>query len=151
MSFEFTIDADDPGSSARIGRFDTPHGPITTPVFAPVGTQATVKAMRPSDLVELGASLILSNTYHLYLRPGHELIARFGGLHQFMGWHGPISNDSGGYQVFSLAHQRKLDRDGVTFRSHLDGSLHRFTPERVMEVEQALGPLPPASHSWHEP
>lgn len=136
--FDFDIHATD--GQARLSTLHTPHGPIEMPAFAPVGTQANVKTLEPRDLHEAGAQLILSNTYHLYLRPGHALIARFGGLHQFMGWDGPILTDSGGYQVFSLAHQRKLDNDGVTFRSHLDGSLHRFTPEKVMEVEQALGP-----------
>jgi queuine tRNA-ribosyltransferase len=110
------------------------------PIFAPVGTQANVKTLEPRDLDDLGAKLILANTYHLYMRPGHELIQRMGGLHDFMAWRGPILTDSGGYQVFSLAHARKLDSDGVTFRSHIDGSLHRFTPERVIEIEQALGP-----------
>jgi queuine tRNA-ribosyltransferase len=109
------------------------------PAFAPVGTQANVKTLEPRDLHELGCQLILSNTYHLYLRPGHELVERLGGLHAFMGWNGPMLTDSGGYQVFSLAHQRKLADEGVTFRSHHDGSVHFFTPERVMEVEQALG------------
>jgi queuine tRNA-ribosyltransferase len=110
------------------------------PAFAPVGTQANVKTLEPRDLHEAGAHLVLANTYHLYLRPGHELIERFGGLHAFMRWDGPILTDSGGFQVFSLAGQRKIDEDGVNFRSHIDGSIHRFTPERVMEVEQALGP-----------
>ena len=110
------------------------------PAFAPVGTQANVKTLEPRDLHEAGAQLVLANTYHLYLRPGHELIDRFGGLHAFMGWDGPILTDSGGYQVFSLAHKRKVDDEGVTFRSHIDGSLHRFTPDKVMEIEQALGP-----------
>ncbi len=110
------------------------------PAFAPVGTLANVKTLEPRDLSEAGASLILANTYHLYLRPGHGLIERFGGIHQFMGWDGPILTDSGGFQVFSLANNRKLDEDGVTFRSHIDGSSHRFTPESVMEIEQALGP-----------
>jgi queuine tRNA-ribosyltransferase len=126
--------------SARLATYHTPHGAIPLPVFAPVGTQANVKTLEPRDLDELQARLILANTYHLYMRPGHELIERMGGLHKFMAWHRPILTDSGGYQVFSLAHQRKLDNDGVTFRSHIDGSLHRFTPERVMEIEQALGP-----------
>jgi queuine tRNA-ribosyltransferase len=124
---------------ARLGVLHTPHGAIHLPAFAPVGTQANVKTLEPRDLEELGCDLVLANTYHLYLRPGHALIQRFGGLHQFMGWRGPLLTDSGGYQVFSLAHRRRLDDDGVTFRSHLDGSLHRFTPERVMEIEQALG------------
>ena len=124
---------------ARLSTFQTPHGPIEMPAFAPVGTQANVKTLEPRDLHESGAQLVLANTYHLYLRPGHELIERFGGLHAFMGWDGPLLTDSGGYQVFSLAHQRKVDDDGVTFRSHIDGSAHRFTPERVMAIEQALG------------
>ena len=136
--FTYTPAAQD--GRARAGTFSTPHGPIHMPAFAPVGTLANVKTLEPRDLTELGAELILANTYHLYLRPGHELIERFGGLHQFMGWDGPILTDSGGFQVFSLADQRKLDDDGVTFRSHIDGSTHRFTPERVMEIEQALGP-----------
>jgi queuine tRNA-ribosyltransferase len=125
--------------AARLSTFHTPHGPIAMPAFAPVGTQANVKTLEPRDLDEAGCQLILANTYHLYLRPGHELVARLGGLHEFMRWPGPILTDSGGFQVFSLAHQRRLKEDGVTFRSHLDGSLHHFTPERVMEVEQALG------------
>ena len=139
MSFDFTLLAQDGATAARTGIFQTPHGPIATPCFAPVGTQATVKTLTPADLHELGATLILANTYHLYLRPGSELIARLGGLHRFMAWDGPILTDSGGYQVFSLAHRRKLDADGVTFRSHLDGSLHRFTPEKVMQIEADLG------------
>ena len=109
------------------------------PAFAPVGTLANVKTLEPRDLTELGARLILSNTYHLYLRPGHKLIEQFGGLHRFMHWDGPILTDSGGFQIFSLAHRRKLDDDGVTFHSHIDGSRHRFTPESVMQIEQALG------------
>jgi queuine tRNA-ribosyltransferase len=110
------------------------------PAFAPVGTLANVKTLEPRDLHAAGAQLVLANTYHLYLRPGHELVARCGGLHKFMAYDGPMLTDSGGYQVFSLAQQRKLDDDGVTFRSHIDGSSHRFTPEKVMEIEQALGP-----------
>ncbi len=109
------------------------------PAFAPVGTAANVKTLEPRDLRELGASILLANTYHLYLRPGHDRIERLGGLHSFMGWNGPILTDSGGYQVFSLAHRRQLDADGVTFRSHIDGSAHRFTPERVIEIEERLG------------
>ena len=137
-SFVFTQHKTD--GIARLSTFQTPHGAIEMPAFAPVGTLANVKTLEPRDLQEAGCELILSNTYHLYLRPGHRLIAEFGGLHQFMGWHGPILTDSGGFQVFSLAHQRQLDEDGVTFRSHIDGSRHRFTPELVMEIEQALGP-----------
>ena len=125
--------------AARLATFSTPHGPIEMPAFAPVGTQANVKTLEPRDLHAAGCQLILSNTYHLYLRPGHELVARMGGLHNFMRWDGPMLTDSGGYQVFSLAHQRNLADDGVTFRSHLDGSIHHFTPEKVMEVEMALG------------
>jgi queuine tRNA-ribosyltransferase len=124
---------------ARAGVFHTPHGDVPTPVFAPVGTAATVKGVPPRDLKELGATLILSNTYHLYLRPGDELVARMGGLHQFMQWDGPMLTDSGGFQVFSLQDLRKVDDDGVTFRSHLDGSTHRFTPEKVMSIEENLG------------
>jgi queuine tRNA-ribosyltransferase len=139
MAFEFEITAKDSGSAARAGRFHTPHGTIETPVFAPVGTQATVKAIRPSDLHELGASLVLSNTYHLYLRPGDELIRDLGGIHQFMGWDGPILTDSGGFQVFSLSQSRKIDADGVTFQSHLDGSRHRFTPEKSISIQENLG------------
>ncbi len=136
--FEFEIDKTDP-SGGRNGRFHTPHGTIHTPVFAPVGTLATVKAMRPSDLRDLGASLVLSNTYHLYLRPGDELIRDLGGLHKFMGWDNPILTDSGGFQVFSLSNSRKIDQDGVTFKSHLDGSFHRFTPEKSIAIQENLG------------
>ncbi|MCB0044820.1 MAG: tRNA guanosine(34) transglycosylase Tgt [Caldilineaceae bacterium] len=136
--FNFAVHATD--GNTRRSTFTTPHGPIEMPAFAPVGTLANVKTLEPRDLREVGANLILANTYHLYLRPGHELIERFGGLHKFMAWDGPILTDSGGYQVFSLADQRKVDDDGVTFRSHIDGSTHRFSPESVMEIEQALGP-----------
>jgi queuine tRNA-ribosyltransferase len=126
-------------ANARAGILHTPHGPIPTPVFAPVGTQATVKAVPPRDLRELGASLILSNTYHLHLRPGDELIGELGGLHNFMAWDGPILTDSGGFQVFSLAEINKVDDGGVTFRSHLDGSKHRLTPESSMSIQENLG------------
>src|SRR5690606_17004408 len=137
--FEFELIAADPDSSARAGRLQTPHGVLETPVFAPVGTAPTVKAMKPSDLKELGASLILSNTYHLYLRPGDELVREMGGLHRFMAWDGPILTDSGGFQVFSLSETRKIDEDGVTFQSHIDGSYHRFTPDRSIAVPENLG------------
>ena len=137
MPFAFTLHATD--GLARAATFSTPHGDIPTPAFAPVGTQATVKTMTPDELRDLGAPLILANTYHLYLRPGAERIARLGGLHRFMGWHGPILTDSGGFQVFSLAPLRRVDADGVTFRSHLDGSEHRFTPEVVIAAQEALG------------
>jgi queuine tRNA-ribosyltransferase len=126
-------------SLARLGKLYTPHGVVETPIFMPVGTQATVKAMSPEELEEVGSRIILSNTYHLYLRPGHELIAQAGGLHDFMNWTGPILTDSGGFQVFSLGDLRKISEEGVEFRSHLDGSKHFFTPERVMEIEMALG------------
>lgn len=124
---------------ARLGTLSTPHGQIDTPQFMPVGTQATVKSLTPGDLRAAGAQVILANTYHLSLRPGHERIARLGGLHRFMGWDGPIVTDSGGFQVFSLAHLGRVDDDGVTFASHLDGSPQRLTPERVVEIQEALG------------
>ncbi|GAB4561558.1 MAG: tRNA guanosine(34) transglycosylase Tgt [Anaerolineae bacterium] len=135
--FQFTVEATD--GAARVGAFQTPHGVIHTPCFAPVGTQATVKTVTPHELEDLGAELILANTYHLYLRPGADLIARMGGLHRFMGWDHPILTDSGGFQIFSLAHMRQVDDDGVTFRSHIDGSEHRFTPERAIEIQEMLG------------
>ena len=125
--------------SARAGQLETAHGPVPTPVFMPVGTQATVKALAVSDLTALGASILLGNTYHLALRPGPELVQRLGGLHRFMAWPRAIVTDSGGFQVFSLAERRQIDEDGVTFRSHIDGSAHRFTPERAMEIQAALG------------
>src|SRR5512141_1972387 len=124
---------------ARAGVFSTPHGDLLTPVFAPVGTQATVKAVTPAQLHETGATLVLSNTYHLYLRPGDKLVAEMGGLHRFMHWDGPMLTDSGGFQVFSLEAMRKVDEDGVTFKSHIDGSMHRFTPEKSIEIQQKLG------------
>ena len=135
--FTFTVEATD--GAARVGVLTTPHGDIPTPVFMPVGTQATVKTMTPHELVDLGVHIILSNTYHLYLRPGADLIAELGGLHRFMAWDRPILTDSGGFQVFSLAHMRKVDEEGVTFRSHIDGSLHRFTPESVVHTQELLG------------
>lgn len=124
---------------ARAGIFYTAHGPLQTPVFAPVGTQASVKAVTPEQLRSLGASLVLANTYHLYLRPGDERIASLGGLHEFMRWPHPILTDSGGYQVFSLAENRTIDDDGVTFKSHIDGSTHRFTPEKAITIQENLG------------
>ncbi len=135
----FTFQLHRTDGRARLSTFHTPHGPIPMPAFAPVGTLANVKTLDSRDLQELGAPLVLANTYHLYLRPGHELVAKLGGLHGFMAWDGPILTDSGGFQVFSLAHRRQLDEDGVTFRSHIDGSIHRFTPERVMAIQEALG------------
>jgi queuine tRNA-ribosyltransferase len=124
---------------ARLGTLVTPHGTVDTPQFMPVGTQATVKSLTPGDLRASGAQIILANAYHLSLRPGHERIARLGGLHRFMGWDGPILTDSGGFQVFSLAHLGRVDDDGVTFASHLDGSPQRLTPERAVEIQEALG------------
>jgi queuine tRNA-ribosyltransferase len=146
----------DGSTQARLGRLTLPHGVVDTPQFMPVGTNATVKALDPDDIRAVGATIILSNTYHLYLRPGHERIARLGGLHKFMAWDGPILTDSGGFQVVSLGELRKIDDDGVTFQSHLDGSHHRFTPELSIAVQEALGadiavafdqPVPPASSS----
>src|SRR6266436_7765844 len=137
--FSFTIDAEYPQSWARAGTINTPHGSILTPIFMPVGTQATVKSVSPEELREAGATIILANTYHLMLRPGAQLIAGLGGLHQFMHWDGPILTDSGGFQVFSLGHLRKLNEEGVAFKSHLDGSLHMLTPESVMQIESELG------------
>jgi queuine tRNA-ribosyltransferase len=124
---------------ARLGTLTTPHGTIETPQFMPVGTQATVKSLTPADLRAAGTRIILTNAYHLSLRPGHERIARLGGLHRFMAWDGPILSDSGGFQVFSLAHLGLVDDDGVTFASHLDGSPQRLTPERAIEIQEALG------------
>lgn len=126
-------------TGARLGRLHTPHGTIETPIFMPVGTQATVKSMTPEELNEIGAQIILSNTYHLYLRPGHELIKKAGGLHNFMKWDKPILTDSGGFQVFSLGPLRKITEEGVEFRSHIDGSKHMLTPEKAMEIQMALG------------
>jgi queuine tRNA-ribosyltransferase len=133
----FQVEARD--GNARAGRLQTAHGDVQTPVFMPVGTQATVKSLSSSDLEGLGARIILGNTYHLALRPGPELIAKLGGLHAFQSWNGAILTDSGGYQIFSLRGRRTLDDDGVTFQSHLDGSLQRFTPEGVMAIQRALG------------
>jgi queuine tRNA-ribosyltransferase len=138
--FDLEVPAPADGSTrGRVGRLQLTHGVVETPQFMPVGTNATVKALHPDDLVETGASIILANTYHLYLRPGHERIAMLGGLHRFMAWDRPILTDSGGFQVVSLGDLRVVDDDGVTFRSHLDGSTHRFTPELAIEVQQALG------------
>jgi queuine tRNA-ribosyltransferase len=154
LRFEVLATPIDPSTRARRGRLTVPHGTVETPTFMPVGTNATVKALDPDDLHEVGARIILANTYHLYLRPGHERIARLGGLHRFMAWDGPILTDSGGFQVVSLADLREIDDEGVTFRSHLDGSTHRFTPERSIAVQEALGsdvavvldhPVPPGA------
>ena len=130
----------DKNSGARRGIIHTPHGDIDTPVFMPVGTLATVKAMSKEELEkDVKAEIILSNTYHLYLRPGHDLIKEAGGLHKFMNWDRPILTDSGGFQVFSLSSLRKITEEGVEFNSHLDGKKILFTPEKVMEIEEALG------------
>ena len=137
--FSFEVLKTDPETGARAGIFHTPHGDIETPVYLPVGTQATVKGMLPRDLKEAGAQIVLANTYHLYMRPGHELVKAAGGLHKFMHWDRPILTDSGGFQVFSLADLNKITDEGVRFRSHIDGSEHLFTPEKVMEIENALG------------
>jgi len=131
---QFTLEA---GGTA--GLLSTPHGDVPTPVFMPVGTQATVKTLTPDEVRALGARIILGNSYHLYLRPGTERIALAGGLHGFMGWDGPILTDSGGFQVFSLGGLRRVDDGGATFRSHVDGSEHRLTPESVMRVEEQIG------------
>ncbi len=135
--FQFHLISQD--GTARAGVYNTPHGEIHTPTFAPVGTQATVKGVTPAQLLEVGAALVLANTYHLYLRPGDELIAEQGGIHQFMSWPKPVLTDSGGFQVFSLAGIRTIDDSGVTFKSHLDGSLHKFTPEKAIRVQENLG------------
>src|SRR5687768_13737502 len=131
--FSFSSEPPDPGTKARTGRLTTPHGEVRTPVFMPVGTQGSVKAVAPWELRGLGAQIILGNAYHLYLRPGHERVASLGGLQRFSGWNGPMLTDSGGFQVFSLAHIRRVTDEGVSFRSHIDGSEHFLSPERVME------------------
>jgi len=136
---EFTFEVQAKQGMARAGVFHTPHGDLLTPLFAPVGTQGTVKAITPDQLCGLEASLILANTYHLYLRPGDALVADLGGLHEFMAWERPILTDSGGFQVFSLAKIRQVDEDGVTFRSHIDGSTHRLTPEKSITIQENLG------------
>jgi queuine tRNA-ribosyltransferase len=138
-AIDFTIIKQDGATAARLGSLTTPHGKIDTPIFMPVGTQATVKAMTPEELRETGAQIILANTYHLYLRPGHELVARMGGLHDFMCWQGPILTDSGGFQVFSLGELRKITEEGVRFQSHLDGSYHFISPENAIAIQEALG------------
>jgi queuine tRNA-ribosyltransferase len=135
--FEFTIEHED--GRARAGRYALPHGTVETPAFMPVGTQATVKTLSHRDLREMGAQIMLSNTYHLYLRPGHDVVQQLGGLHRFMNWERPVLTDSGGFQVFSLAASNRITDDGVLFQSHIDGSRHMFTPERVMDVQHALG------------
>jgi len=137
ITYELIKEASD--SKARLGKIHTPHGTIDTPIFMPVGTRATVKTMTPEEVKDLGAQIILSNTYHLYLKPGHELIKEAGGLHKFMNWNGPILTDSGGFQVFSLGDLRKINEEGVEFRSHIDGSKHFLSPEKAIEIQNALG------------
>ena len=136
-NFNFQLQARD--GRARAGIFRTPHGEILTPIFAPVGTQATVKSMTPAQLHEIGANLVLANTYHLYLRPGDDLVAKMGGLHEFMQWPNPMLTDSGGFQVFSLGGINQIDDEGVTFKSHIDGSMHRLTPEKSIAIQENLG------------
>ncbi|HWP56879.1 MAG TPA: tRNA guanosine(34) transglycosylase Tgt [Candidatus Acidoferrales bacterium] len=135
----FTVRQQDRTSRGRTGRLVTAHGVVETPAFMPVGTQGSVKAIAPRDLEAMGCQIVLANTYHLYLRPGVEVIAELGGLHRFMGWHGPILTDSGGYQVLSLGALRKITDEGVCFQSHLDGSRHLLTPEKVIAIQEALG------------
>ncbi len=135
--FEFRIEAT--SGAARTGRLTLPHGPVETPLFMPVGTQGTVRALSPNDLRSVGATLLLANTYHLHVRPGEEVVGKLGGLHRFMGWDRPLLTDSGGFQVFSLAGFRRVDEDGVEFQSHVDGSRRTLTPERATEIQWALG------------
>jgi queuine tRNA-ribosyltransferase len=138
--FTFRLLKTDAASSARLGTFTTSHGVVNTPVFMPVGTQATVKTLSPADLADLGAQIVLANTYHLFLRPGHELIRDFGGVQRFMAWDRPVLTDSGGFQVFSLAELRKIAEEGVTFQSPIDGGAkHLITPEYAVEIQEALG------------
>lgn len=139
MTFKYTLEKKSTDSMARLGNFTTPHGTIETPIFMPVGTKATVKAMSPEELKDIEAQIILSNTYHLFLRPGHELVKKAGGLHKFMNWDRPILTDSGGFQVFSLGPLRKITEEGVTFRSHIDGAKCFLSPEKAMEVQNDLG------------
>lgn len=137
--FKYEVVKECAQTGARIGNFHTPHGVIETPVFMPVGTNATVKSLTPSNLEDINAEIILSNTYHLYLRPGDEIVKEAGGLHKFMNWNKPILTDSGGFQVFSLSSSNKINEDGVKFKSHIDGSYHYFTPERSMDIQHNLG------------
>jgi queuine tRNA-ribosyltransferase len=139
MAFRFEIIKKDNLSQARLGSVETDHGSFTTPAFLPVGTQGTVKSLTPEELSEIGVEAILGNTYHLYLRPGHETIGRLGGLHRFIHWEKPILTDSGGFQIFSLGSLRKISEEGVTFQSHWDGSSHFLTPEKVLEIQRVLG------------
>ena len=139
MAIKFELLKESKECKARLGKLHTPHGVVETPIFMPVGTRATVKAMTPEEVKDLGAQIILSNTYHLYLKPGHELIEEAGGLHKFMNWDGPILTDSGGFQVFSLGDLRKIKEEGVEFSSHIDGSKHFISPEKSIEIQNSLG------------
>ena len=139
QNFSFEVQHVEKHTGARAGVFHTPHGDVLTPVYMPVGTQATVKGVLPRDLKEAGSSIVLSNTYHLYMRPGDEIVAKAGGLHKFMNWDGPILTDSGGFQVFSLTKLNKIREEGVYFNSHLDGSRHLFTPEKSVSIQENLG------------
>ncbi len=139
MPFSFELIKKDQETGARLGKMITPHGTVDTPTFMPVGTQGTVKSLRPEEIQSCGAQIILGNTYHLYLRPGHETIRKLGGLHSFMNWPGPILTDSGGFQVYSLGALRKILPDGVMFQSHIDGSKHFLSPQKAIEIQEALG------------
>ncbi|HQA48545.1 MAG TPA: tRNA guanosine(34) transglycosylase Tgt, partial [Bacillota bacterium] len=139
MAIKFQVLKECKRTGARTGLLTTPHGVINTPVFMPVGTQATVKTMAPEELKEMGATIILGNTYHLYMRPGHKLVEKAGGLHRFMNWDRSILTDSGGFQVFSLADLRDISEEGVHFRSHIDGSRHFISPEKAVEIQNSLG------------
>ncbi len=139
MSFSFELLHKESETRARVGRMITPHGEVQTPAFMPVGTQAAVKTLSPEEVLEVGGEIVLANTYHLYLRPGHVLIRELGGLHALMHWNGPILTDSGGFQVFSHSELRKIREEGVTFQSHIDGSSHHITPELAIEIQEALG------------
>lgn len=137
--FQFDLEAQDPDCAARAGRLHTPHGVVETPVFMPVGTQASVKALSQQDLRTVGAQIILGNAYHLYLRPGTDVLEAAGGIHRFMNWDRPVLTDSGGFQIFSLTGLTKVTREGVTFRSHIDGSRHTFTPETAIDIQRSIG------------
>ncbi|MCX5848270.1 MAG: tRNA guanosine(34) transglycosylase Tgt [Deltaproteobacteria bacterium] len=139
MPFQFDLIKQDSETSARLGKMITPHGIVNTPAFMPVGTQGTVKSMLPEEIKKCGAEIILGNTYHLYLRPGHETIQKLGGLHRFMNWPDPILTDSGGFQVYSLGALRKITPEGVMFHSHIDGSQHFLSPQKAIEIQEALG------------
>lgn len=142
MPIDFKLAAGDAPVAPRAGLLSTPHGDMPTPAFMPVGTLANVKTLLPEEVAEAGANILLVNAYHLYLRPGHELIAGLGGVHRFMDWHGPILSDSGGFQVFSLSRLRQVSEDGVRIRSHIDGSEHLYTPELAMEVQRSRTSAP---------